>query len=249
MVGVKEDRKEVLAQGAHPSFGAASPYDGARALNRLLIHFRLSVAMNVGLLLLCIVLGNALAEIFPLKEIRYALLRIDPADNRIYRIQPLDRDVDGFDIAMELLAKRYVKNRLDIDSTTQALRMREVQRTSEQSEWQEFKDQFIDNDAIQKIINQGVRRAIEIKTAQLLRYFPGDRVWAWAVDFIRHDYANGDAEPYESVELTAYLNLTTDAQTVTEAERDDNPLGIRVLDMTVKNPRIISNDPEQDYLK
>ena len=56
--------------------------------------------------------------------------------------------------------------------------------------------------------------------------------WLIAVDFRQIDRFGG--EPAEEKALRAYLNMTVRPQQVRAADLFDNPLGVIVLDMTVK---------------
>ena len=68
----------------------------------------------------------AWSELLPLRRTEIALVRADPSDDRLYRIEPVVGGVAGLDLAMEAAARRFVRNLLAIDGATQTERFREA---------------------------------------------------------------------------------------------------------------------------
>src|SRR3546814_9997786 len=71
---------------------------------------RLSAGGNVALTILCVVLGNAISTMLPLKTTEIALVRVNSNDDKVYRIEPLTQRTDGFDLVVESAAKQYVRD-------------------------------------------------------------------------------------------------------------------------------------------
>src|SRR3546814_937281 len=81
---------------------------------------RLSAGGNVALTILCVVLGNAISTMLPLKTTEIALVRVNSNDDKVYRIEPLTQRTDGFDLVVEIAAKQYVRDLLEIDPITRS---------------------------------------------------------------------------------------------------------------------------------
>ncbi|MBL4614295.1 MAG: hypothetical protein JKY27_05415, partial [Magnetovibrio sp.] len=151
-----DDRVEDLAP--HAPVAAADPYSFRVAHRRLAWLLRISAGTNIVLGASLVMALNALIILMPLKETQIALLRADPQDNRLYRIEPLSKTVDGFDLVLEDKARRYVRLLLEIDSITQTERFREAFRMTEKSFYEKFKKERIDTREVQNAINSGLTR-------------------------------------------------------------------------------------------
>ncbi|WP_020593236.1 VirB8/TrbF family protein [Kiloniella laminariae] len=214
----------------HSSIRNADPYAFQIAHRRLAWMLRISGATNIGLLVALGLSLSAFTALVPLKEVRPALLRIDPADNRVYRVEPISQDVPGFDLLLEQISRRYVRNMLEIDSVTQTMRFQEAFIMTDRAFYEEFRKTRIETGAIQDAIKDGITRSITVESVNVVRKL--DNVWELAVDITQTDNRNG--ENVEEKKLRAYLKITTRPHEVAEAEKYENPLGIRVLDMSLK---------------
>ena len=190
--------------------------------------------INVALIALAIVLSSAISVMMPLKEVRVALLRVDTEDNRVYRVEPITKYVSGFDLIMEQMAKRYVRLILEIDDTSQTDRFLEAFLYSDDVFYEKFKKERIDTDEIKKAIDSGLNRSIVVESADLIS--ERDDVRRYAVDFQQIDFRKG--KEIERKNLRAYLAMTTRPHEVTESEKYDNPHGIRIVDMSIKEKEI-----------
>lgn len=217
--------------GVHASVVEADPYSHKVAHRRLAWMLRMSVAINVVLAIGIASAFNAIAVLVPLKETKIALVRSDPNDNRLYRIEPLRQDVDGFDVVMEDKARRFVRNLLEIDTVTQTERFREAFRMMDQRFYAQFKKDRIDSNKVQGAINSGLTRSITIESVDRMNSF--QNTFKFAVDFVQTDTRKG--EVIETQRLRAYLNMTTRPQKdVPVEDKYENPLGIVVLDLVLK---------------
>ena len=117
--------------GRHASVTRADPYAFEVAHRRLAWMFRISAGMNAGLFALLALAIGTIHGLVPLKTTEIALVRADPEENRLYRIEPLSRTVEGFDLVLEDKARRYVRQLLEIDPITQTKRFREAFRMTE----------------------------------------------------------------------------------------------------------------------
>lgn len=216
---------------AHAAVVEADPYSFRVAHRRLAWMLRMSVAINVVLGILAISLSNAIAVLVPLKTTEIALVRTDPEDKRLFRIEPLTREVAGFDVALEDKAHRFVWLLLGIDSITQTERFREAFRMMDRDFYERFKKDRIDSNEVQNAINSGLSRSITIETVDRIQSFKD--TYKFAVDFIQTDRRHG--EVIEAQKLRAYLNMTTRPQEdVPVEDKYENPLGIVVLDLVLK---------------
>lgn len=216
-------------EGPHASVARADPYSFQVAHRRLAWMFRLSVALNIVFGLSLSTAMNAFQILWPLKETELALLRADPADDRVYRIEPISKDVEGFDLLMETAARRYVRNLLTIDEITQTERFKEAFRMTDDVFYKRFSDERFDK--VEEAINSGLNRSIVIESVDRIESTE-DGAYKYAVDFVQVDERKG--EVIERRKLRAYLNMTTRPHQVSEADKYENPLGITVLDLVLK---------------
>ena len=214
--------------GRHTAYRKADPFAFAVAHRRLAWLLRMSVVTNV---VLVVAFGTAMAgysTLLPLKEVRVALLRTADDEDRIYRIEPMEQNVQSFDILMESSARRFVKLLLEIDDTTQKARFDEAFLMMDP----DFRRQWlgIHEDRIKEALRDGLKREIAVETTHRLDQRVGE--WLVTVDFRQVDRLKG--EETGDAPLRAYIRLTTRPRRVSRAELYMNPLGITVLDLTIK---------------
>jgi len=210
----------------------ADPYSFQVAHRRLAWMFRTSVGINIALAASLVVAVNAIAEIAPLiGQTNLALLRADPNDNRTYRVEPITKEVDGFDLAMEDKAMWYVRNILAIDSVTQEERMEQVRRMTEKRFWKRFEAKRLKTGVIKQALESSLNRSITIESIN--RVDSVDDTHKFAVDFVQTDERHGQL--VEEKRPRAYLSMTTMPQEkVPEEDKYENAFGFFVLDLTVK---------------
>lgn len=216
----------------HASMREADPYSFQVAHRRLAWMFRTSVGINIALAACVVVAVNAIVEIAPLiGETKLALVRADPNDNRLFRIEPINQEVDGFELQMEDKARRYVRNILAIDSVTHDERMAEVRRMTDKRFWKRFEEKRISSGVIKEALASGLDRSITIETVSRIDSI--DDTHKYAVDFIQTDERDGKLVDEQMPR--AYLTMTTRPQeNVPVDDIYENPLGIVVLDLSVK---------------
>lgn len=219
---------EATSEGSHASVMRADPYSFQVAHRRLAWSFRASVVVNVFLAFTVNSMANVVSIAWPLKEVQLGLLRADPADDRVYRIEPIAKDVDGFNLLMEAAARRYVRNLLTIDTVTQTERFKEAFRMTDDVFYKRFSEERFDK--VEEAINSGLNRSIVIESVDRIENTDG--TYKYAVDFVQVDELKG--EVIERRKLRAYLNMTTRPNQVSEADKYENPLGITVLDLVLK---------------
>jgi type IV secretion system protein VirB8 len=207
---------------------AADPYSFQVAHRRLAWMLRQSVAINIVLGVCLVASLAAWSELVPLRKVEIALLRAEPGDNRLYRVEPITNQVGGFDLLMEQQARRYVRLLLEIDEVTQAERFAEAFRMTDATFYEKFKSERFKS--IDKAISEGLTRSITVESVD--RIDTVGKNYKYAVDFVQTDRRKG--EEVERRKLRAYLNMTTRPNTVREADRFQNPLGITVLDLVLK---------------
>ncbi len=219
---------EVKPEPKHANILQADPFAYKTAHRRMAWLLRLSVGTNVALAICVVASIQALVSLVPLKETEIALLRADPSDDRIYRVEPISMEVDGFELMLEKLARRYVHQILTIDDTTQNTRFKEVRTYSDP----EFFNDYVKTNktVIEEAIKDGLNRSITIKGAYQVDAYDG--VYLYVVEFLQTDRI-GREQPKRR-HLRAFLEMTPRPHDVTAAERFENPLGIRVLGMSIK---------------
>ncbi|TYC64006.1 hypothetical protein FMN50_01845 [Rhodobacterales bacterium] len=212
----------------HSAILQADPFAYKTAHRRMAWLLRLSVGMNVALICCVVVTVQAIASLVPLKETEIALLRADPADDRIYRVEPISVEVEGFDLMLEKLARRYVRQLLTIDGTTQNTRFKEVRTYSDPTFFNEYVK--ANKPVIEEALEDGLNRSITIKGAYKVDTYNG--VYLYVVEFLQTDKIG--RETPRRRHLRAFLEMTPRPHDVTKAEKFENPLGIRVLNLSVK---------------
>ncbi|SDR45119.1 VirB8/TrbF family protein [Pseudovibrio sp. Tun.PSC04-5.I4] len=213
---------------SHKAVLEADPFAYQSSHRRLVLLFRIAVGYGVAATVIAVLLAQAVSVLVPLKTTQIALLRVDPADDRIYRVEPISVEVDGFELMLEKMARRYVAQILAIDPISQATRFQEVALYSDQDFYREFLKE--NEGRINEAIEDGLNRSITIESANQVDAYGG--IYQYAVDFIQTDRI-GRQKP-EQAKLRAYLELTTRPQEVTTVERFENPLGIRILKLAVQ---------------
>jgi type IV secretion system protein VirB8 len=222
---------KVMSLGRHASAAAADPYSFEASHKRAMWMLRLSVGMNIALVAGNVVQTNTIAEMVPLKEkIPYWIIPADEDEIR-FQIKPVVEDVKAFDVELEGKARRYVKARLEINPVNQKERMREVSRMTERSEWNSFRDEWIDSGKITDAIEDGLDREIIIESANKVASLTGDH--KFAIDFTRIDRRDG-RQIGEPVKLRAYISMVTTPKAVTLENKYTNPFGITVTDMILR---------------
>ncbi|WP_142850709.1 VirB8/TrbF family protein [Telmatospirillum sp. J64-1] len=223
-------RKTAKAAPAAPHAGAVKldPYSFQASHRRLAWLLRISAGTNVVLGAAVTVLVSMFSVLLPLKTTEIALLRADPRDDRLYRVEPLTERVDGFHLLMESMARRYVRLVLEIDSVTQDERHREASRMTDRALSEKFRRERLP--AIQEAQASGLQRTIHVISAD--RVAVVGREYKFAVDLVQID-ARGGTE-IDRKELRAFLSLTTRPQEVREVDKYTNPLGITVVDMVLR---------------
>lgn len=221
-----------------PDFDGPAP--GHKALNDAdPLAFQASHRRSVFLLRLCvaviIIMGighvsmvQLIYNLFPLKTVEVALIRADPESDKIYRIEPISKQVGGFYLNLESISREFVRLLLTIDEITQNQRFRDARIYADAG----FFNRFIQRQekTIKAALKDGLNRSITIETANQVDAYNG--VYQYAVDFVRTDQI-GNEEPVTR-KLRAYLELTTRPHEVGEQEKYNNPFGVRVIDLVVK---------------
>lgn len=222
------DKSNAVPTDQHRAQNEADPYSFQVAHRRLAWLLRISAGTNIALLFTIVVLANAIATMLPLKTTEVALVRSYDANDKIYRIEPIAKNVYGFDVAMEGMAKRYVRECLEIDSITQVERMRFCSRVADAKYFERFtKDRKAD---VEKDIKGGLTRSIMIETAE--RIEAAGSTYKYSVELLQIDKRNGAL--VEQRKLRAYLNITTRPHRVHPVDKYENPHGFTVLDMSLK---------------
>lgn len=224
-------REPILGEqgdGSHPTVVGADPFSFRASYRRTAWLLRLSVGANIALCAVVVVLAQTVSVAFPLKETEIALLRVDPQDSRIYRVAPIAENVDGFELMLEQMASRFVVQILSIDGMTQNTRFKEVRRFSDPVFFNDFLDDH--KSTIDEAIKDGLNRSITVHGANLVDSYDG--VYQYSVEFTRTDRVKGRAPVTKR--LIAYLEMAPKPQQVKESEKFDNPLGVRVLGLQVK---------------
>lgn len=219
-----------VAASPHASILAADPYSFQASHRRLAWMLRLSAGTNVVLGAGVVVMVQTIAALVPLKETEIALVRTYGPDDRTYVVEPVSKEVGGFEVFLEAQAKRFVRITGEIDPVTQEERQREASRLSDNRFWERFKRERIDSGLISEALESGIEREVRIVSIDPIATLSSDH--KYAVDFIQIDRRRGVEVSRKA--LRAYLTLATRPQNVSEADKYTNPFGITVLDMVLR---------------
>ncbi|CCG42491.1 VirB8/TrbF family protein [Magnetospirillum molischianum] len=219
----------------HDRLRGVDPYAFETAHRRLAWMFRLSAMTNAGLVAVVIVEAAAISALVPVQKVQLGLVRVEPAGERtvpvdpasLVRVLPITRDTPGFDLLMESFVRRYVRLLLEIDRVTQGDRMREANLHSDGGWWKQFAARHKE---IERAVETGLNRSIVVESAD--RISLRDGIGRYAVDFVQTDARDGKS--VETRRLRAYVAVTSRPHTVRDHEKYENPLGLRVLDLTLK---------------
>jgi type IV secretory pathway component VirB8 len=220
----------------HDAVRAADPYTFEAAHRRLAWMFRVAAMTNVGLIAVVVIQTSAISTLVPLKEVQLGLVRIEERDGRavpvdpasLVRVLPITKETPGFDLLMESFVRRYVRLLLEIDTVSQGDRMREANLHSDADYWKRFISDR--KKEIDRALDSNLNRSIVVESAD--RIAMKDGVARYAVDLVLTDTRNGS--PVETKRLRAYVAVTSRPHTVRESEKFENPLGLRVLDLVLK---------------
>lgn len=223
------NKSEAVAGAPHKTIRDVDPFDFQVAHKRLAWMLRLSAGTNIALIIALAVMVSTISTLLPLKEVQIALLRADPADNRIYRVEPISQDVPGFDLFMEMTVRNFTASVLTIDTVNAKP---EIIATLDTFATRDFNKKFYRRRAaaVDEAIEAGLNRSITIESAALIGNYDGVR--NYSVDFVQTDKRNGKF--VERRKLRAVLKVITQPNTVQIKDKFNNPHGIRVADMVLK---------------
>lgn len=223
------NKSEAVLAAPHKAIRDVDPFDFQVAHKRLAWMLRLSAGTNIALIIALAVMVSTISTLLPLKEVQIALLRADPADNRIYRVEPISQDVPGFDLFMEMTVRNFTASVLTIDTVNAKP---EIIATLDTFATRDFNKKFYRRQAaaVDEAIEAGLNRSITIESAALIGNYDGVR--NYSVDFVQTDKRNGKF--VERRKLRAVLKVITQPNTVQIKDKFNNPHGIRVADMVLK---------------
>ena len=102
---------------------------------------------------------------YPLKETRFALLRADSEANKVYRVEPLSEDVDGFHLFLETKAREFAVNILPVDLVTQNERYGAAFAMAGTGLTERFAEQRFKSGWLNDAHDRGLNRSIIIENA------------------------------------------------------------------------------------
>ncbi|GAK46699.1 conserved protein [Tepidicaulis marinus] len=228
--GREAEGDAALPGSPHRAAVAADPYAFQAAHRRLAWMLRLSAGTNIVLGAAVTALVSMFSVMLPLKETEIALVRTDPADDRIYRVEPITERTEGFQLLMESMASRYVQLVLAIDPVTSTERYREASRMTDRALSERLRKERIETDEVRDAIASGLTREIRVESVDGITSFGRD--YKFAVDFTQVDTRG--AETIQRKKLRAYLSMTTRPHETREEDKYMNPLGVVVTAMTLK---------------
>ena len=215
----------------HSAVRAVDPFDFQVAHKRLVMCFRISAMLNVAMGMAVCALVAALLAMMPLKEIRPALIMADSRDNMVYSVAPISPETNGFDLVLETLVRGFVVNALSIDPLSSDFRAAKASAVMSDVYQKKYLKTFVSNGWLQDVMDSGLIRSIIIESTNHIDN-PSASDHLLSVDYIQTD--TRDNVELERKRMRAFLKLAQRPQIVKKSEIYNNPLGIFVLDMTIK---------------
>ena len=222
-----------LAVPDHSRVRTLDPFSFAVAHRRLAWCFRLSVITNVMLCCVVIITSTAFLSVFPLKEVRFAFLREEMDSNRVLRIEPVSKNIKGYEVLLESKAREFVTLILPIDEITEPERYNKAFKMATGDFYEAFKRDRLDSGFLSEAKKSGLNRSIRIEAVDVRRNPANSETHLVSVDVMQIDRF-GNAEKSQQKPLRVFLEMSALPQSVPESELYTNPLGIVVLNMTIK---------------
>lgn len=215
----------------HSPVRGLDPFDFQVAHKRLAFCFRISAMLNVAMGMTVCALVAALLAMLPLKEIRPALIMADSRDNMVYSVAPISPETNGFNLVLETVVRGFVVNALTIDPLSSDARAAKARTVMTAEYQQKYQKTFVDNGWLQDVMDSGLIRSIIIESTNHIDN-PGSSARLLSVDYIQID--TRDNLELARKRMRAFLKLIGMPQSVPKDEIYNNPLGVFVLDMTIK---------------
>ena len=217
----------------HNHLRTLDPFVFEVAHRRLAWCFRLSVMTNIALTCCVVITSAAFLSVFPLKEVRFAFLREDVETNKVWRVEPVSRNVDGYEVLLEAKAREFVEDILPIDALTQAGRYGRAFKMATAQFYETFKRDRLDSGFMTEARKSSLNRSIRIEAVDVRQTPANPETHLVSADVVQLDRF-GNAEEAKEKRLRVFLEMTALPQIVSESELYTNPLGILVLNMTIK---------------
>lgn len=220
----------------HDALRAADPHAFKATHRRMAWLLRLAAMIIVGQFGVIITMSSAISALIPLQKLTMGLIRIEQRSDRaekvdpasLVQVLPITKDTPGFDLLMETFVRRYTRILLEIDPVSQGDRMREANMYSDSDWWKKFTSEHVKE--IDKALGTGLDRSVVVESADRISMRNG--IYHYAVDIVQIDKRDG--KTIQSLKLRAYLAVVSRPHTVRESEQYENALGLRVLDVSLK---------------
>ena len=176
-------------------------------------------------LLINIINGFLLWNLFPLKQSIPFFVTLSPKSEQIILIEPINMKTNGFDIMTESLARHYVKLRESFDFQTESQRWREVYWLSTPEIFEHFKHLMnnTQNGVYEARKSKKYYRNVTILSVSTLSKDP----CIIQVEWSSQDYCQGDSSLRNHWIST--LSIGYSPQNVKFEDRFMNPLGFTVM--------------------
>lgn len=207
------------------------PYQFQSLFTRVSAMLRISIALNIALCLVIVVLGTTISVLLPLKDTEFVVVKIIDGKEKMITIEPTTDRADSFDLVVEKLALEYPKLLLEIDPISQNQRFSKAWIFTSSGFHDEFYKTRIANGAIQEAMDDGINRSIISESAEEIERLE-DGTRKIAVDIIQIDERKG--KEIERKKLRVYLSIAVKKHLVTEKDKLNNPYGLFVTGMSIK---------------
>lgn len=222
-----------LAVPDHSRLRKLDPFTFEVAHRRLAWCFRLSVIMNVVLGCTVVITSTAFLSVFPLKEVRFAFLREEVDTHRVLRVEPVSKNVQGYEVLLEAKAREFVALILPIDEVSEPTRYNKAFKMATGDFYEKFKRDRLDSGFLGEAKKSRLNRSIRIEAVDVRPNPANADTHLVSVDVVQIDRF-GNAEKSQQKPLRVFLEMSALPQSVPESELYTNPLGIVVLNMTIK---------------
>lgn len=195
------------------------------------------VARTTSVACIVLLLSNLTAaaviwSLLPLKEIQPMLFSTQEKTNQVVKIEPLEKNAQGFDLMMEALARQYVELRETFDFQTEPARWQKLFWFSSKELAEAFQQKMEPQKAtspFKQFKDRGVTRSVNILTSNHLKP-AAPNVW-------QVEWESLDLDPKTGLETRGHwistITAECQAREVSLADQYINPIGFTVVQYTV----------------
>jgi len=193
---------------------------------------RVLAITTIILLFVVMTLIAVIWSLFPLKETVPMLVSFEPKSNQVVKIEPLEKEAEGWDLLVAALARQYVLDRETIDCHTETFRWHRLGLFSSEELESSFKEQMSTDKAtspLRQFCEQGITRTVHVMASSGLGPSAPN---VWQVEWSSAD-KNETQEYHSQGHWVSTLTVDSMERAVKIEDQYVNPIGFMVTHYTV----------------